>query len=321
MNYLVTGASGFVGKNIVECILQKEKDAKIVAICRSAKIENNRVMSINADIRDLQGLETAFKSTGSIDVVVHLASLVHNKSSDLSWENYESINVGGSQNIFNLSLKYKASLIIYLSSISVYGKEFKDVTEKDQVKSYNYYSESKLMAERLGMELYKKEGLPLVIIRPAAIYGVLDRGNLYKLIKAMTKGLSFMVSQGENLKSLCYVKNLLDFIEIIINNKDKAIGEVYNIADENPYKYFEIIKTIKRVYGLKTFDLRIPLLTKDVTQKLNLPGKEAIRVLFSNNSVSIQKAQKELGYTPVYSLDKGLMESESWYLYDKVAKE
>jgi len=321
MNYLITGSSGFIGKNIIEYILNKEKSAKIVGIYRSKKIENNRIISVNADIRDLQSLEIGFKSTTSIDVVIHLASLVHNKSSDLSWENYKSINVCGSQNIFNLSLKYKIPLIIYLSSISVYGGEFREATEKGHVESYNYYSKSKLMVEELGMELYRKEGLPLVIIRPAAVYGAFDQGNLYKLIKAMVKGWSFRVSRGENLKSLCYIKNLLNFIEIIINNQDRAIGETYNIADEKPYKYYEIIDTIKKIYDLKIFDLKIPLSIKNLTQKFNLPGKEVIRVLCSDNSVSIQKAQRDLGYTPIYNLEKGLVESESWYAYGKVAKE
>ena len=147
MNYLITGSSGFIGENIIEYILSKEKHAKIVGIYRSKKIENNRTISINADIRDLESLEIGFKSTSSIDVVIHLASLVHNKSSDLSWENYKSINVRGSQNIFNLSLKYKVPLIIYLSSISVYGGEFREATEKGHVEGHNFYSKSKLIVK------------------------------------------------------------------------------------------------------------------------------------------------------------------------------
>jgi nucleoside-diphosphate-sugar epimerase len=92
--------------------------------------------------------------------------------------------------------------------------------------------------------------MPIVILRPALVFGENDRGNFYKMIDAIFKNRFFIIGDGNNKKSIIYVENLIDYT-ISIANSDKSAGKIYGIADKNAYTLNYMVDLISKHLEVK----------------------------------------------------------------------
>jgi UDP-glucose 4-epimerase len=222
---LITSANGFVGQNLVNYFYKN--NWKIIAIDIEENLSQslyNKTDYIIVDLLDKRALNNVFHNYSKIDVVIHAAG-ISDHFPNIPWRRYFDINVKGSKNIAKLSAEYNVDFFVYLSSASVYGREYGNVTEKDNLCEYDYYSQSKILGEKEVLH----NNINSIILRPSPFYGFGDPKNtVYKLFYYINK-THISPKTNQVTKSLCYIENLCNFIELLIN-KNKGFGEIYNIA-------------------------------------------------------------------------------------------
>lgn len=250
MKVLVTGASGFIGREIVSEL--SSLSSLICEIIKVASKENKDIdfYKINiADESDVKSLESLIK----VDAVIHSAGLAH-QFGETSREDFYEVNVKGTQNICNLAVKLKAGHFILISSVSVYGKSEKSkqgIDESFVCQPEGFYAESKFEAEKTVREICEKNKLALTILRPATVIGEGDVGNVARLIEAIDKKKFIWIGRGENSKSLIYKKDVAKACVAVLE-KQTIETEVFNISAESLTMY-EIVSIIG-----ENLDRRIP---------------------------------------------------------------
>ena len=162
MKILITGATGFIGKELVKSIKKK-------IWCLVRKKKNFPEKSVRSIMCDLNDREKLLKCVNGFDVVVHLAGIV-NASSDQEFYNK---NVLLTENLLDACKANKVKRFIFISTAVVISKV------------QGPYSRSKIAAE----ELVRKSGIEYVILRPSVVYGKEDEKNIGGLIKMVSPGI------------------------------------------------------------------------------------------------------------------------------------
>lgn len=322
MKILVTGAAGFIGSHLVDSLVKEGKSVRCLVRRKDSLkfLPKDKVEIIVGDITDKKSLIPAVKG---VEIIYHLAAKTDFEGK--SWEEYYQPNVLGTKNLIDLAIKEKVKRFVFFSTIRTVG--LSDSTKPiDETASYdpqNFYDKSKVEAEKLLLAAYKKNRLPVVILRPSSVYGPRDRGTYYSFFKTIAQGRFFLIGDGKNLVSFVYVGNVVD-AALLAGEKNKADGQIYFVNDEKPYTMEELAKTIARAFGKKLPSFRLPTtlgylagysffyLGKIFGFKPPLTP-ERVKNLTINYIFDINKAKKELGYTPKIGLEEGVKIAADWY--------
>ncbi len=256
MSIYLTGASGFVGKNIIEFFRDSKK---IVKATRNTSIEFEE------------------------QVVIHLAGKAHDLKKVSSSDEYYKVNTELTKEIFNAFLNSKAKVFITLSSVKAVADEVDgELTEDVTPNPITHYGKSKLLAEQYILSQTIPEGKRVYILRPCMIHGPGNKGNLNLLYSLVSKGLPWPLGLFENSRSYLSIENLCFIIKELIEREDIPSG-VYNVADDVPLSTNEVIKMIAASKGNKA---RILKLSKNLIKALASVGNI---LKLSLNSESLQK--------------------------------
>ncbi len=307
---LVTGANGSVGTEII-CQLYKNYDIIVVGHSFSNLMPYiNNIKCIKADIRDRDALTPIFKG---VDYVIHLAAKVHVvPKNDKEAEEFFKVNTEATKNIFELCIQNKVKKVFFFSTIAVYGGYKGLISENTEVNPITPYARSKYQAEEIGQRMVKENGLPLCIIRPATIFGNLDRGNYGSLISLCKKGLSVVPGRGQNMKPIIYVKDVAKVVANLLE-KDIKPGEVF-ILSQNNYSYIDIIGSIENVFNIKTLKIYVPLfIIKLLNLCLRLTLLRKLLTLSESIQVDNSKMLDMLGNVLDYDFVSGLEDSKEYY--------
>ncbi len=230
MNVLVTGGRGFVGRAICHAL----SDHVVIAPGRDV-----------LDITDNAAVESIFREN-SIDVVVHLAALVHRKGADLSLERYRAINTTASERLFEIALDAGVKMIVYASSIEVYGNpDIKRIDETTACNPQSYYAQSKYEAEEALIRL-AADRARFAILRFAPVYAPDFRLNLDKRFYLPKKIAAYIFKDGSYSFHFCSVNNISDFVVKYLKS-DIASG-IYNICDAFPISARDFI-ALEKIHG------------------------------------------------------------------------
>lgn len=253
---VIPGAAGLVGQNLI-VQLKKKGYSNITAIDKHH--ENVKVLRklhpelrvIEADLAERGEWEDAFKDA---DVVVMLQAQIGAPT----LEPFTRNNVISTKNILEVMKMYTVPYLVHISS-SVVNSVATD-----------FYTNTKKEQEKLVLE----SGIPQCILRPTLMYGWFDRKHLGWLSRFMEKVPFFPIpGHGRYMRQPLYEK---DFCNIIISAIEKQPqNEIYNITGRDKVDYIDIIRTIKKVKGLKTPIVKIPFSL--------FKGLMATYALFSSN--------------------------------------
>ena len=281
---LVTGSSGFVGRNLVEEL--KRHNVEVVTL---TDLKAKRV-----DIRDWKKI----KEIRNIDIVYHLAAIT---SVPASFENpretYE-VNVLGTLNILELCRLCNVWKIVFASSY-VYGQpQYMPIDENHPLQPTNPYARSKVLGEELCRAYNTDFGLKCIILRPFNIYGVGQNKNfLIPSIIAQLRYGKIELKDPEPKRDFIYIS---DVIEAYIKAGEfKGNFEVFNIGYGKSYSVNEITEKIVQLYG------------KDV--KINYKNERRKNEIM-DTVADIRKAKEKLGWEPSVNIDTGLKSMlGEWY--------
>ncbi len=275
---LVTGATGFVGTNIMKEIGKRRKDIRILDIdIESAKRLYPRYEIVKGDITKPETLKGVGKD---IDVVIHLAGLVsYTKPMEVLFR----VNTEGTRNV--LEACKEADKFVFSSSVSVYGEIKGEADESYPRNPMNPYGESKREAENL----VRNSGLRNLIFRIAPIYGE-GSPQWAKNLSLLDKG--FPIPRTPNLTHVTHISNAVQ--AFVLGMKPKSEG-IYNIADERPVKFAEFAEILVEMLGKEANILPYWI----VSLLARIKGmKTYLGVLTMNRNYDIANAIRELDYKP-----------------------
>jgi UDP-glucose 4-epimerase len=347
MKMLVTGGAGFIGSHLVDLLVEKKYDIRVLV--RKGKVhpayknpKEKKILEhlkklgveiVYGNLMDKKSLEDAVKGC---DIVYHLAAIAHTYEG-LPEKIYYNINVIGTKNLLDVCLKNDVKRFVYTSTIESCGPSLdaKPVNERKKPKPVCLYGQTKLGGEVLSLYYHKKYALPVVVVRPPMIYG--DRNPLLlRFFKTIKKGIFPIFGSGNSLFEFCYVKNEAYGI-YLVGEKGKP-GEVYFIS-EGSHRIKDVVKTTGEVMGI---DLKIISIPKPIGYAIGLSCevlskifpfppfrvRETGRPYISRRTIKwttndlyicdISKARKQLGYKPLFSLKEGLERTIKWYKEKKL---
>lgn len=309
MKILVTGGSGFVGTHLVRELLYKGHDVRIFDRRPSPEFGD---LVTRGDVRDEEGLNAAVRT---VDAVYHLAAEHRDDVSPTS--RYYDVNVEGTVNVVGACQSYGVEHLIFISSIAVYGLNVTEPDEGTPPEPTDDYGRSKLLAEeKLCDWARKRSDRSLWIIRPAVVFGSGHTGNVQTLIQQIEAGRFVMVGDGRNRKSMCYVRNLVDFLTRYSLHRDAGI-RLINFADKPDLTMNELVAFAREELDRDSERLiRVPyvvgLLGGYVFDCLSVIGvgripfsSERVRKFCADTRVACS-ALDEIGFEPPYSIREGL---------------
>lgn len=326
----VTGATGLVGKSLVTYLLGQGYGVVAVGRSRSRLDELGREFKSNfekesessletrlADVSDLAALEEAFRGC---DAVVHSAGSVDPYGAR---EEIFSINHGGTKNALAAASTAGVKHFIQISSLSVItgqGDQY-NVDESTPLKPCGEsYADSKVEAEREVMN-NAPAGLEVTSLRPGFIYGPGERAWMPRVINSIATGKAMLIDGGKKDTNVIYVENLSRAVEKAILNP-VAYGQAYNLTDGEKISKKRLFDAIADGMGLprvtrvvpafiaraacETVSSIAPYLSADKQRSLSRFSRAAFRLAGVNQGFSINKAEKELGYTNRIGFDQGM---------------
>lgn len=317
LNWLVTGGSGFVGRALLEELLEisvdfsQVKKCKLVSVCRTipskpkACVEYLEVGDLAANLDKIDW----GRYLRNIDIIVHAAARVHvfNDPVEKPLDEFRRINVNATLDFARRAVRYGVKRFIFLSSVGVNGQfttAEEMFTEEDIPCPHNDYARSKYEAEMGLCEISKETGLEIVIIRPPLVYGVNAPGNFELLSKAINRGIPLPFGSVKNQRSLVFIGNLVNFI-VMCGAHPQAANQTFLVSDGQDLSTAQLIRKISLAAGKpdRVWNFNMSLL-KAVAA---LTGKsDAVDRVCSNLQVDISKARNLLGWVPPYSVDEGI---------------
>ncbi|MCF7874379.1 MAG: NAD(P)-dependent oxidoreductase [Candidatus Omnitrophica bacterium] len=299
MKVLITGATGFIGKRLVQRLLQNH--IEVVCTGRSlSKLDHyiGRVNILYLDIRDKEKVEDVFKKERP-NLVFHCAANTTNNSLRI----LRRTNVQGTKNVLDACLEAGVDKVVYLSSISVIaGNKEACLNDCLPYKARNRYGRSKIAAEKLARE-YRKRGLEISILRPSLVYGERDYHKVSLMVRLISKRLIPIAGRGENEVSLTYIENLIDVMMIAIDKKSAYKG-TYIVADKETISFKDLFLYIAKLLEIKK-SWFLPDWLVSIFAYCPFVGGYA-KVFLENNICSIDRIKNQLNYIPKISLYEGL---------------
>jgi len=256
--YLVTGGAGFIGSNIVDELVRRGEEVKVLDDLSSGKKKNlesvsGKIELIEGDIRDSAALKKALKGC---DYVIHQAAL---RSVPKSLENpqlYDDVNVKGTLNVLIASHENKVKRLVFASSSSIYGDTIKLPQSEDQIpQPISPYAATKLSGEHYCRVFAKSYGLETVALRYFNVFG--PRQSLEsqyavvipKFITCILKDEQPPVDgDGKQSRDFTYVENVVD-ANLTAAVREGVSGEVFNVACGKGYNLLELVRILNEIIG------------------------------------------------------------------------
>lgn len=285
MSIYLTGASGFVGKNLVDYFKYSQT---IVKATRNTLIKIEEY------------------------AVIHLAGKAHDLKKTSNSDEYYQVNTELTQKVFDAFLDSDAKVFITLSSVKAVADEvIGNLTEDAVANPVTHYGKSKLLAEQYILSKVVLKGKRVYILRPCMIHGPGNKGNLNLLYNLVSKGYPWPLGDFENKRSFCSIENLCFIIKELIERDDIPSG-VYNIADDDPLSTNDVIRLITDSKGIVARILRLNksfvYVFAQLGDLLRLPlNTERLSKLTESYMVSNDKIRKALRKSLPVSSKEGLI--------------
>jgi nucleoside-diphosphate-sugar epimerase len=310
---IITGGCGFLGVHLARQLLKQRYEVTLLDLANlDAKDLIGKVKVIKCDIGDKHKIEKAIKNH---DYVVHAAAaLPILREKKIIFD----VNINGTKNILESSLKNKAKRLVFISTTAVYGvPRHLPEAETNPLDPIGYYGESKVAAEELCLK-YMKKGLSINILRPKSFLGP-ERLGIFELwFEAIYSGKGvFILGNGNNRYQLLAVSDVVNAIIKALENK--VDGEIFNIGAKEFQTWNKDLGSVIKFAKSKSRIIKLPTLPSQIIlgilEMLNLSPIAAwhYKTMPVDSYISTKKAEKLLGWKPEKSNEKLLIESYEWY--------
>ena len=306
---LVTGANGFIGKQLCEYLVLTNHHVRAAVRKASGKPPGLDTIEV-ADI----GPQTDWqKALSGVDAVVHLVS-PSLQATAKSLVEYRRVNVLASENLARQAAMAGVKRLVFLSTIKVNGETTKERPFSSDVppQPVSAYGQSKWEAECALTHVASETGLEVVIIRPPLVYGPGVRGNFLQLLRWVDSGVPMPFAWLPNSRSLVSLYNLCDLIQLSINHP-AAVGGTFLVSDGDDVTLQMLASQLAKVMEKPSRVWPFPELLFRLLGKAM--GKQVeIQKLCDSLQVDIAKTSSTLGWKPPFNVQSGLEKTVHWYM-------
>jgi len=297
---LVTGGAGFIGSHLVDRLVEKDYDVRIIDNLSTGNLDNinghldsGDVEFVEGDIRDAEDVAKCMKD---VDVVAHLAAITSVPFSVKNPELTFDVNSKGTFNLLRFAAEEGVAKFLFVSSCAVYGDpQYLPVDEKHPVKPISPYAASKAAAEKFCLDVVEDRSFRSAVVRLFNVYGLRQglseySGVITKFFDRARKGQSLLIyGDGKQTRDFVSVFDVVSALVACIE-KSAAEGEVFNIGTGAAVSINELARVVLDLFGLE-----LPVRHERA---------RAGEILHSYADAS--KARRVLGFKPSVSLAEGL---------------
>jgi nucleoside-diphosphate-sugar epimerase len=304
MNYLVTGAAGFIGSHLCERLLSDGhhvtgvdafipyypraiKEANL-ATCRAHPRFTWRQLDLRSD--ELSGV------LEGIDGIFHLAAMAGLPRSWTDFSLYESCNVSATFRLLEAARACSTlQRFVHVSTSSVYGR-YSSGDEMLPIRPISPYGVTKLAAENLCRAFHEEYNLPLVVLRYFSVYGPRQRPDMgyHHFISAMLRNEPMKVfGDGQQMRGNTYID---DCVAATVAALRAAPGETYNVGGGETASVWDILHKLEKIIGRKPIVIRQPARAGDQR----------------HTTADTARLCRQLGWQPRIGLDEGLARQVDW---------
>ncbi len=319
---LVTGGTGFTGSNLLEKLVNMNLDVTAIARPTSniSRFEGMPITWLRGDVFDEALINSAMEG---VSYVFHIVTPFREaKAADTIFYN---VHVLSTQLIAKAALRQpNFKRFVHVSTVGVHGHiEHPPADENYPTAPGDIYQETKLEGEVWIREFAEQTGLPVTVIRPAAIYGPGDK-RLLKIYQWVMKGRVPVIGDGSNLLHFIHVDDLTDCF-LTAATHPKALGEVFICGSPHAMEFKEMVKIIGDYYGVNAKFLRLPkrplFFLGDIVETICRPFgieppiyRRRLAFYTKDRSFNTTKLNTVLGFQTKHPDRQGLEELAQWYL-------
>lgn len=320
MNVLVTGATGFIGRHLVEWLAHEGGHVKALVRpeANTSWLNALGVEIVRGDLCDAKAVERAAENC---QVVYHLAAKTEALSL-LSRKDVQMANVQGTDNVARAVVRAGVERLVFCSSVAVYGRIVKNqmIDENTQTNPDSPYGESKLIGERVVLSR-ERDGLPAVVARISTVWGP-GTSSWLGLFRSIASGRFRLIGAGHNHHHLADVSDIVDGI-ILCGSVKGVEGRTYILAGSESVQLRELVEMIGEEVGVTCFPEHLPAAPLHVYRVLDriavaligrkLPRADRLAIFLGDRTFDISRARQELGYIPRISTRDTIRRLAEWF--------
>ncbi len=315
--YLITGGAGFLGINLIRYLIERGHTVTSYDIADFDYPERDdpKVTVITADVRDRAVVDRAMEG---VDVVVHCAAALPLYPK----EEIYTTDITGTGNVVDSAYKHGVERFIHISSTAVYGiPDHHPLVEDDRLQGVGPYGKAKIRAEAICAS-YRAKGLCVSILRPKSFVGPERLGVFALFYDWALTGHNFpILGNGANRYQFLDVEDLCDAIYLCATDPKDKVSDTFNIGAAAYTTMAEDYQVVLDKAGQGKRIVPLPIVAPivmvlRVLEALHLSPlyKWVYETMDKDSFVSIEKAQRLLGYQPKYSNKDALLRNYDWYI-------
>jgi nucleoside-diphosphate-sugar epimerase len=296
MNVLLTGATGFIGAQVLERLVARGDVVRVLVrpetLAQPQKVKHvTQRDRVELVVGSLANRTELAKAAEGLEVVYHLAGLLprpHTKPEDLI-----RVNVHGTENLLQASVTGSIRRFLFISSVMVYDQTLWHMTESLPLQAHGPYGKTKIAAENLISRYHRRPGLEYVILRPSPVYGL---GMLYgdQLLGRILSHPRLALSRGMGrVMQWVHVNDVADAV-LLAGTRPEAANNTFNVAGDETVTHRDLVAMVLCIAGRGSWESLFPIRPRT---RGNYPFK-----------YDISKAGRLLGFTPKVRLKEGLAE-------------
>jgi nucleoside-diphosphate-sugar epimerase len=313
--FIVTGGTSFIGRHLVERLLEEGKPL-ILFVRDPSKVPQDwkgNVEVVNGDIREKRSL-AKLPFEGSI--VFHLAGEIERKAL------YFDINVRGTGNLVDLAARAGTKHFIHLSSVGVFGHPTQNLIDENvSCHPINEYEKSKYEGEKILAEYHERYSVPITILRPSIVFGEGSNSGSFLGWMRSIKNRTFRFTGDKAYANYVYVGDVVEAL-VLVSERARFGKEVFIVSDTKTMR--EFVQCVATILGVNIPEYSIPrwlafLVAGAFTPMTIVLRKRfpltisRVKALTDRRIFSSEKIEKQLGFQPKFGFVKGLQRTLMWY--------
>jgi nucleoside-diphosphate-sugar epimerase len=323
MDVLITGGNGLLGRHLVAALQDRGDSVRVLALPEEDTqwLRQRGVVIHRGDVRWPDTLVAPMTGAAA---VLHLAGMMG------VWrplQDYRAVNVTGTRNVCRAALAEGVGRIVHVSSWTVYGMDLGRPAREDfLLRPFREpYAITKAEGDLIVQRMIADGRLPAVIVRPGTFFGPGDRLHFGRMADRLRAGKGVIVGRGDNALAFVYVTDVVRGLLLALDS-DHAVGQAYNISNDRPLTQQQFLEAIAHDIGVGPPTIHVPyralyavggvaerLAALTGSQRQPILTRLGVKLFGTDNRHAIEKAQRELGYTPHVTVRDGIRLAAAWY--------
>jgi nucleoside-diphosphate-sugar epimerase len=316
----LTGASGYTGGRLLAA-LRARGDEVAVLVRPGSATEALRRSGARVVAGDLSDPRALGELVAGADGVLHVAAVYRTAGHPEAY--YREVNVRGTERLLEAAARAGVRRFVHTSTVGVHGHvSSPPADETAPFAPGDVYQATKAEAEASALRFGRERGLPVVVVRPGAIYGP-GETRLLKLFRAIARGRYAIVGSGRALYHPVYVDDLVAGFLLALD-ANAGSGEAFILAGPRYVSQRELADLIARETGGRVLPFRVPawplLAAGAVVEALCVPlgiepplHRRRVEFWLKSRAFRIDKACRVLGYAPQVDLEEGIRRTVASY--------